>query len=51
VAPDGRIMLVAYMAASDTFQAEKPRVWSEARVQIRPSIGASSICVRMASVS
>jgi hypothetical protein len=34
-------MLVAYTAAGDTFQAETPRVWSEARVQIRPSIGAS----------
>jgi serine/threonine-protein kinase len=35
LAPDGRIMVVPYTVASDTFQAEKPRVWSETLVQIR----------------
>ena len=30
-----------YTAAGDAFQAEKPRVWSQARVQLRPSVGAS----------
>jgi Tol biopolymer transport system component len=41
LAPDGRIMAVPYTATSDAFQAEKPRVWSETRVQIRPLNGAS----------
>jgi serine/threonine-protein kinase len=41
LAPDGRIMLVPYTAAGDAFQAEKPRVWSETRVQVRPNIGPS----------
>src|SRR5262249_6283690 len=35
-APDGRIMVVPYTAAGDAFQAEKPRVWSETPVQVRP---------------
>jgi Tol biopolymer transport system component len=41
LAPDGRIMAVKYTAADDAFRAEKPRVWSETSVQLRPSIGAS----------
>jgi hypothetical protein len=41
LAADGRIMMVSYTAAADAFQAEKPRVWSETPVQVRPSIGAS----------
>ena len=41
LAPDGRIMLVPYTAAGDAFQAEKPRVWSETPVQLRPLTGAS----------
>jgi Tol biopolymer transport system component len=41
LAPDGRIMLVQFAAAGDAFQAEKPRVWSETPVQVRPNIGAS----------
>jgi hypothetical protein len=41
LAPDGRIMAVTYTAADDAFRAEKPRVWSETSVQLRPSIGAS----------
>jgi serine/threonine-protein kinase len=40
LAPDGRIMLVPYTAAGDAFQAEKPRVWSETPVQLRPLTGA-----------
>jgi serine/threonine-protein kinase len=36
LAPDGRIMVVPYTAAGDAFQAEKPRVWSETPVQLRP---------------
>jgi serine/threonine-protein kinase len=40
-APDGRIMVVPYTAAGDAFQAEKPRVWSETPVQLRPRTGAS----------
>ena len=39
--PNQRIMLVPYAAAGDPFQAEKPRVWSETSVQVRPFIGAS----------
>jgi dipeptidyl aminopeptidase/acylaminoacyl peptidase len=35
-APDGRIMVVPYTAAGEAFQAEKPRVWSETPVQLRP---------------
>jgi serine/threonine-protein kinase len=42
LAPDGRIMLVPYTAAGDALQAEKPRVWSETPIQIRPLIAASS---------
>ena len=41
LAPEGRIMVVPYTAAGDAFQAEKPRVWSETPVQVRPLIGAS----------
>src|SRR5207245_1493870 len=41
LAPDGRIMLVPYTIAGDAFQAEKPRVWSETSVQLRPLTGAS----------
>jgi serine/threonine-protein kinase len=41
LAPDRRIMVVAYTAAGDKFQAEKPRVWSETAVQFRPGVGAS----------
>src|SRR5206468_11822974 len=33
LAPDGRIMVVPYSAAAGAFQAEKPGVWSETRVQ------------------
>jgi serine/threonine-protein kinase len=40
-APDGRIMVVPYTAAGDAFRAEKPRVWSETTVQVRPGTGAS----------
>jgi hypothetical protein len=40
-APDGRIMVVPYTAAGDALQAEKPRVWSETPVQLRPPGGAS----------
>lgn len=40
-APDGRIMVVSYTATGDALQAEKPRVWSETPVQLRPSIGAN----------
>jgi hypothetical protein len=29
-------MVVPYTAAGDAFQAEKPRVWSETPVQVRP---------------
>jgi serine/threonine-protein kinase len=36
LAPDGRIMIAAYTAVGDAFQAEKPRVWSETPVQRRP---------------
>jgi Tol biopolymer transport system component len=39
--PDGRIMVVPYRAAGNAFQAEKPRVWSETRVQLRPLTGPS----------
>ena len=43
LAPDGRIMVVPFVAAGDVFQAEKPRVWSETRVQLRPlNAGAGS---------
>ena len=41
LAPDGRIMVVPYTAAGDAFQAEKPRVWSETPIQVRPLTGAS----------
>ena len=41
LAPDGRIMLVPYTATGDALQAEKPRVWSETPVQVRPLNGAS----------
>ena len=41
LAPDGRIMVVPYTVAGEAFQAEKPRVWSETRVQVRPSTGGS----------
>jgi Tol biopolymer transport system component len=41
LAPDGRIMTVPYTAAGDAFQAEKPRVWSETPIQVRPILGAS----------
>ena len=40
-APDGRIMVVPYTAIGNAFQAEKPGVWSETRVQLRPLTGAS----------
>jgi serine/threonine-protein kinase len=40
LAPDGRIMVVPYTASGDALQAEKPRVWSETRIQVRP-LGAS----------
>ena len=36
LAPDRRIMVVPFTAAGDAFQAEKPRVWSETPVQVRP---------------
>ena len=49
LAPDGRIMVVPYTAAGDAFQAEKPRVWSETPVQLRPLSGPASICTRTAS--
>ena len=41
LAPDGRIMVVPYTAAGDAFQAEKPRVWSDTPVQLRPGTGVS----------
>jgi serine/threonine-protein kinase len=41
LAPDGRIMVVPYTAGDEAFQAEKPRVWSETPVQVRPGIGTS----------
>ncbi len=41
LAPDGRIMLVPYTTAGDALQAEKPRVWSETPVQLRPLTAAS----------
>jgi hypothetical protein len=41
LAPDGRIMVVPYTATGDALQAEKPRVWSETRIQVRPLSGAS----------
>ena len=34
-------MTVPYTAAGDALQAEKPRVWSETPVQLRPLNGAS----------
>jgi hypothetical protein len=34
-------MVVTYTATGDAFQAEKPRVWSETPVQVRPLSGAS----------
>ena len=33
--------MVPYTAAGDVFQAEKPRVWSETPVQVRPLTGTS----------
>jgi Tol biopolymer transport system component len=41
LAPDGRIMVVPYTAAGNELQAEKPRVWSETLVQVRPNTGPS----------
>ena len=41
LAPDGRIMLVPYTTAGDALQAEKPRVWSETPVQVRPGASTS----------
>jgi serine/threonine-protein kinase len=41
LAPDRRIMAVPYRAAGDAFVAEKPRVWSETQIQVRPSTGAT----------
>ncbi|HEV3214821.1 MAG TPA: protein kinase [Vicinamibacterales bacterium] len=41
LAPDGRIMGVQYTATGDAFQAEKPRIWSETPIQVRPNIGVS----------
>ena len=35
-------MLVPYTAAGDAFQAEKPRVWSETPVQLRPGATGAS---------
>ena len=40
-APDGRIMVVPFTAAGDALQAEKPRVWSETPVQLRPNVWAT----------
>jgi hypothetical protein len=34
-------MVVPYTAIGNAFQAEKPGVWSETRVQLRPLTGAS----------
>ena len=34
-------MTVPYRIAGDALQAEKPRVWSETPVQLRPTIGAN----------
>jgi hypothetical protein len=42
LAPDGRIMGVPFAVAGDALQAEKPRVWSETPVQIRPGTGEAS---------
>ena len=36
LAPDGRIMIVPYTVVGEAFQAEKPRVWSETPIQVRP---------------
>jgi hypothetical protein len=41
LAANRRIMVVPYKAAGDSFQAEKPRAWSETPVQLRPDSGAS----------
>ncbi len=41
LAPNGRIMVVPYTAAAGAFRAEKPRVWSETPVQLRPAFGAT----------
>ena len=41
LAPDGRIMFVPFAAAGDDFRPEKPRVWSERLVQLRPGTGGS----------
>ena len=36
LAPNGRLMVASYTAAGDAFQAERPRVWSETPIQLRP---------------
>ena len=41
LAPDGRIMFVPFAAAGDDFRPEKPRIWSERPVQLRPGTGGS----------
>jgi eukaryotic-like serine/threonine-protein kinase len=40
LSPDQRIMVVPFTATSDVFRAEKPRLWSETPVLLRPT-GAS----------
>ena len=42
LAPAGRIMGVPYTVAGDAFQAEKPRVWSDTPIQVRPNNAGAS---------
>jgi serine/threonine-protein kinase len=36
---DGRIMVVPYKTSAGSFDADKPQVWSDVRVQLRPLTG------------
>ena len=48
--PDKRIIVASYMVEGDSFRADKPRLWSEARFITRPDNGLST-CTRMATGS
>jgi hypothetical protein len=37
-APDGHIMIVSYSVESNSFKADKPRVWSERAIEGRPRL-------------
>ena len=36
VSPDQRIVVASYAVEGDSFRADKPRVWSDARLELRP---------------